>query len=194
MLTPEQIRTLKEGDPLIIQGTYVRQHTDGDIVIKCNVTRGCFLDTDNKYFHPLCVSIPSERGTLVPTPKYDPTRLFRKGDKVRVVAWNGRDIARVGQVGYVVENEYNSKVELAIDGWKKDIYYPVCHLELISPVEERERYSVHHSTAGIWQVIDTKDNGIISNYVDHRHPNARKSAEIEASRLNSEWRKEQNND
>lgn len=134
-------------------------------------------------------------------PKYDPTRLFKKGDRAEVVERNGRTPTcfpvgriKVGDIVTVAENEAGDVFIKVLTKEGHKMMVPWFMLELISPVEERERYSVHHSTAGIWQVIDTKDNGIISNYVGHRHPNAKAAAEAECDRLNAEWRKEQTND
>lgn len=127
-------------------------------------------------------------------PKYAPNRLFRKGDKVRVVEWNGRDIARVGQIGYVVSNECNSRVELSIDGWKNSVYYPACHLELVTPVEEREPYKVEESIFikdewKVWKDGGDETQTLIATYT-LAHPNAKAAAEAECDRLNAEYGKE----
>ena len=184
---------LKRGDALLIHGTFRRIFSDGNIGIDVKETN---IHTDQPqdnliYVSPTCVSIPSEPPTLVGSqPKYDPCRLFRKGDKVRVVEWNGRDIARVGQIGYVVSDEYNSRVELSIDGWTKDVFYPACHLELVTPVEELEPFRVEEN-CGVWRVLNKKSNLIASAYNESGHPHAKESAEAERDRLNTEHRKEQ---
>ena len=192
MLTQEQINNLKKGDPLIIHGKFNNVDNQGDIWTDVD---DCIL-----WFSPSCISLPSEHGTSssrrssvgaeteVPTTP----RLFQKGDKVRVVAWNGRDIARIGQIGRVVSDEYNSRVELAIDGWSSCIYYPACHLELVTPVEELEPYSVVDAHTH-WDVAD-KDMKTVATYSKLHHPNAKAAAEAERDRLNAEYRKEQNND
>lgn len=75
-------------------------------------------------------------------------RKFKKGDKVRIVVWNGRTCARDGQVGFVVRDEDNSgMVELSIDGWKNGVFVHACKLELISTLEEREPYYVVRNTS-----------------------------------------------
>lgn len=122
--------------------------------------------------------------------KYDPCRKFRKGDMVRVVEWNGRDIARVGEIGHVVSDEYNSRVELAIDGWTKEVYYPACHLKLVTPVEEQERYVVEPSDVAYF-VVDKKHKSGEQNVVMYMcalHPHAKAAAEAECVRLNAEYR------
>ncbi len=118
-------------------------------------------------------------------PKYDPCRKFRKGDMVRVVEWNGRDIARVGEIGHVVSDEHNCRVEIAIDGWKKEVYYPACHLKLIIPVEEGEPYFIEETSNG-YRLM--KRNGeLLANYWEN-HPYAKEAAEAECARLNAEYR------
>lgn len=129
---------------------------------------------------------------VTPAPKYDPCRKFRKGDKVRVVEWNGREIARIGMIGEVVANEYNSKVELSIDGWTKDVYYPSCHLELVTPVEELEPYYVEEEGHS-WCVRKPEPSDLYSTlawFSKKRHPQAKQAAEAECKRLNAEYRKE----
>lgn len=122
--------------------------------------------------------------------EYDPTRPFKAGDIVTPQSINGRSFDNIARkiegIPFRVVYDEKPSAIITIQDAEDTHYIHAAFLKLILPVEERERYSVHHSTAGIWQVIDTKDNGIISNYVDHRHPNARKAAETEAARLNAE--------
>ena len=192
-ITEKQIMQLKRGDALLIHGTFRRIFSDGDIGIDVKETN---IHTDQPqdnliYVSPTCISLPSQPPTSVGSqPKYDPCRKFRKGDKVRVVEWNGRDIARVGQIGYVVSDEYNSRVELTIDGWTKDVFYPACHLELVTPVEELEPFRVEEN-CGVWRVLNKKSNLIASAYNESGHHHAKEAAEAERDRLNAEYRKEQ---
>ena len=195
MLTDEQIKNLKKGDPLIIRGTFDEVDDDGDICIKSTVTyRGHPYHDSLKCAHPSCVSLSPEK------PKYDPCRLFKKGDKVRVVEWNGRKNIRDGMIGEVVSDEFNCKVELAIDGWPNDVYYQACFLELVTPVEEREPYSAKPGYKS-WHV--ERDGKIYSQYpynetvsfsVWRNEEEAKAAAEAERDRLNAEWRKEQTHD
>lgn len=120
------------------------------------------------------------------TQKYDPCRKFRKGDMVRVVEWNGRDIARVGEIGHVVSDEHNSRVELAIDGWTKEVYYPACHLKLVAPVEEQEPYFIEKSSNS-YRLMNC--NGELLAHYWEDHPHAKVAAEAECKRLNAEYRK-----
>ena len=132
-----------------------------------------------------------------PSPKYDPCRKFRKGDKVRVVKEiNGRipplcgDI-EAGNVYTVSDNEDGGDVMLEVNGKYDciDWYY----LELVTPVEERVSFRVgDFPVDGEWSVW--KDSlgktEIISSYKIATHPNAKEAAEAECARLNAEWRKE----
>lgn len=122
--------------------------------------------------------------------KYDPCRLFKKGDKVRVVAWNGRESMRDGEVGFVVKKEEASgMVELSIDGWKNGVFYHACNLELVTPVEELEPYSIEKNIHG-WIVYKDNPGNIVANF-NNTHPHAKEAAEAECARLNAEHRKEQ---
>lgn len=190
MITEEQIKNLTPGDPLVIYTTFDHIDDDGDLWFSCPQK----FDSENfEYIDPEYVSLPGEP-VEQPKPKYDPCRKFRKGDKVRVVEWNGRDIARVGQIGYAVSDEHNSRVELAIDGWTKEVFYPACHLELVTPVEELEPYRVE--TGGYNRFRIKKGNLEYSYFPFGEHcvlsmDEAKAAAEAECDRLNAEWRKEQ---
>ena len=204
MITKEQIKNLKPGAPLIINATLVRVDNDGDIWCDCN--------DDIHYFFPRSVSLLPEK------PKYDPTRLFKKGDKARMVAWNGRVPMTFGdgfQEGerppvtpevIVVENEGESMFGLvkiqAEDGGQLGYTCP-CYLELVTPVEELEPYILEEETA----FADDEPCGIIHIYYNYNGGrdkvrtfyengpeswNATKAAaEAERDRLNDEYRKEQ---
>lgn len=200
MLTPEQIKSLKPGDPLIIHGTYIRKHTDGDIVIKCNVTRSGFLDDDNKYFHPSCVSRPSE--PTLPTLKYDPTRLFKKGDKVRYEPKLGRYEPHItnGSICTVLSDERIGRVQIEYcdDESVYSATIPFFFLELVTPVEELEPYKVWDTTFSF--NVGVEDSKAVFYYgadmstCPYTKEQAKAAAEAERDRLNAEWRKEQNND
>lgn len=208
MLTEEQIKNLKEGDPLIVNVSLKRIDADGDIWI---AVPGC----PARWFPPDCVSLPSEHGTFSsrrssagaetedPTPKHSPTRLFKEGDKVRVVARDGRSwwqldphttISR-DEIYTVLENEEEIIAggygELRIEGGGKEYELPFCFLELVTPVEEMEPYMVETDFVDdepVWNIY--KDGDLIVGYTSS-HPNAKAAAEAECARLNAEWRKEQ---
>lgn len=246
MLTEEQIKKLKPGDPIVIHTTFVRSDAEGDIYYKAQ----SFSGRNYVYFiSPDCVSLPTEHKTVVDArdifrnmsegekamvdnflssyfretnkqekmrnalkkmgidltnirPKHDPTRLFKKGDKVRVVEWNGRKNIRNGMIGEVVSDEFSCKVELAIDGWTKDVFYPACHLELVTPVEELEPYFIYESkeeeSFDIMKRVGKLNltrNCIyykteINDHAELTREEAKAAAEAECDRLNAEYRKE----
>lgn len=179
-----RMRVLSIDRGIITAETVLEQ--DGEWGIQCGEEYEICVDEADA-FSPL----PSEQ------PKHDPTRLFKKGDEVRVVAWNGRDIARIGQIGRVVSNEHNSRVELAIDGWTSSVYYPACHLELVTPVEEL--YMVHSIVGDngktAFFAVRKGDVSVAAFFCDtsraFTEEQALAAAEAERDRLNAEWRKEQ---
>lgn len=129
-------------------------------------------------------------------PKYDPCRKFRKGDIVRHVPHNGRECPAMPLDEYyrvktltVVEDEdanHNVFVETQ-DGRNK--YIRFCFLELVTPVEEIEPYSVSEATV---QYLVKEDNKkVVAQFCKLHHPNAKAAAEAERDRLNAEYRKEQ---
>ena len=151
-----------------------------------------FLEILHKYA-PSFTPIPSKHGTSVPTT----TRLFREGDKVRVVEKDGRTPTcfpvgkiKVGDILTVIENErgdafINVKTE---DGSK--MMAPWFHLELVTPVEELEPYKLIDSP-NTYNIV--RDSAMVMTIHKKSHPNAKAAAEAECARLNEEWRKEQNN-
>lgn len=137
MLTEEQIKNLKHGDKLIVDVSFIRVSSDNDLVCSAPVTIGDTVIADNNYFHPSCLTLPPEK------PKYDPRRKFKKGDKVRVVEWNGRaPIYLKKHIGtiQVVNYDEDSNGVVCIEGDIESAY--VAYLELVTPVEERIPYAI----------------------------------------------------
>ena len=139
------------------------------------------------------------------SPKYDPCRKFRKGDIVRLRAYNGRKpydywhkqvIKNYGEnLDTVLENELDSgNVDIFQDAPIDELTVRVhsCHLELVTPGEELEPYSVGESTD--YFSVDAKDGNEISCSWKDAHPNAKAGAEAERDRLNAEYRKEQSHE
>ena len=138
-------------------------------------------------------------------PKYDPCRKFREGDKVRVKSEvNGRPVY-IGEDAWepLDPNEIWEVVEEKETGWvhlkngclSADVWHGM--LELVTPVEELELYSVHVGNyEGEWGVY--RDWAIVTQELivsfSHRHPHAKSAAEAERDRLNAEYRKEREND
>lgn len=139
---------------------------------------------------------------LAAPPKHDPTRLFKKGDKVRVVEWNGRHFhdrdygvdIETGCVARIYESEKDDPKKCAVKVSYRQYLFtvPTCFLELVTPVEKLEPYSVKETMSHDgWQIV--RDGLPLAIYDSQRHPNAKAAAEAECDRLNAEWRKEQNN-
>lgn len=188
MLTQEQIQNLKPGDKLALSHPLIFREYDSENDELLAINNGEYI-----YFHAVDVELPSEHGTSVPTPKHAPTRLFKKGDKVRIVKYNGRKFNaapptfQLGKVYSVDEDENTEHCYVMLQSC--DLYYahPVAFLELVTPVEEP--YSVVNAHTH-WDVAD-KDMKTVATYSKGNHPNAKAAAEAECARLNEEWRKEQ---
>ena len=196
---------LKRGDALLIHGTFRRIFSDGNIGIDVKETN---IHTDQPqdnliYVSPTCVSIPSEPPTLVGSPsKHSPCRKFRKGDRVRVITWNGRTPfdtihglkINPGEVHIVLDDEYERNevyIGMSAADEEQSVIH-ACHLELVTAVEELEPYSVVDAHTH-WNVAD-KNMKTVAMYNKGYHPHAQAAAEAERDRLNAEHRKEQGND
>ena len=218
MITDEQIKNLKPGDPLIIHGKFEFIYDDGDMAIEVATTGGygeVGVVKATQFVHPSCVSLPSVKSiemchtTKIPEeyPKYDPCRRFKEGDIVDYHRRFGRDYETVPDPGdyklarvIAAEDEESGMVGVefikAYGGDDACFVVPWFHLELVTPVEEREPYSVHESEViqGFDIIRDKscvmtfpfgeKENGWYYN-----RPAAKAAAEAERDRLNAEWKK-----
>ena len=153
--------------------------------------------------------------SLSTKPKYDPCRRLREGDIVAVrvrdgrIPWgtlvSGSRIQLNSGRRYIVlrdENRNNVRIEpltgLTNNISHTDITVDACYLELVTPVEELEPYSVHES-----EVVDgfdiirekmcvmtfpygPKEAGYYRNKLA-----AKEAAEDERDRLNAKWKREQ---
>lgn len=209
MLTEEQIKNLKKGDPVIIHGTFIGQCRNSDILCKVKTWHGGddfgIAADSHVYVRPSCVSIPSDSqsSTVNSQPKYDPTRPFKEGDRVRYCERDGRKLFRLqdGAIYEVKSNEGDAgTVEIWL--WKEAVRYgsyPYNVFELVTPVEEQEPYRV------VWPenyqcVRIMKEKRIYKSIpfdeeecVYRTLEEAKAAAEAECKRLNEEYRKEQNN-
>lgn len=194
MLTEEQVKNLKPGDSLIIRGTFERTFPDrGDICIKFPMPLRGFVDDDHYCCtHPSAVSVAKHR--------YDPCRLFRKGDRVRVVKCNGRffhDAGKylLGAYCEVADDEENGKL-IRVFHNSSEYRFDPAYLELITPAEELGPYYIKEcsSTYEVWNKKD--DHSIVAMFFKSQyHSNqAHELAKTECDRLNAEYRKEKNND
>lgn len=193
MLTQEQIQKLKPGDKLALSHPLIFREYDSENDELLAINNGEYI-----YFHAVDVELPSEHGTSVPTPKHDPCRLFKKGDKVRVVEWNGRrfhdrdygvDI-ETGCIAKIYESERDEPKKCALKVAYRHYLFtvPTCFLELVTPVEELEPYKLIDSPK-TYNIV--RDSAMVMTIHKKSHPNAKAAAEAERDRLNAEWRKEQ---
>lgn len=199
MITDEQIKNLKPGDPLLIHGTFTHLHADGDIEYKA-----AFIGSYNKLTptvrtaHSSCVSLPENgKKNTEEAPKHDPCRKLRKGDIVEPRELYGRKHKALNyNYKYeVLEDEDKDgvvKVEYFDGGFTCTSYIPFYWFELVTPVEELEPYEVTESSD--YYGVDKDDLEVeAAIFWKKSHPNAKAAAEAECARLNEEYRKEQNN-
>lgn len=193
MLTEEQIKNLKKGDKLIAEVQFYSLDRDGDIVCLAALTTssGDVIETSG-FYHPSCLSLPTAE------PKHDPCRKFKKGDKVKLIEWNGRTPYDThhelkpspGEVHIVIEDEYDRN-EVHIGMNAADEHQSVvhaCHLELVTPVEELEPYFVLDSPRTFNICKHGGGKSVATFYKDQ--PLAREHAEKYCAALNAEYRKE----
>ena len=142
---------------------------------------------------PAFAEISPENGikNSEPAPKYDPCRLFKKGDLVRVVECKGRIKPYLKNVLGKVYTLDASEADNQIVYIKADDIdlIDVCHLELVSPVEELEPYEVPEST-DYFAVFHRETGGELATFWKEGHPNPAAAAAAECERLNAEDRKE----
>ena len=140
--------------------------------------------------------------------KCGPCRLFRKGDKVRLREYNGRapfdnenfEKEEAGQLCIVAEDE-DCENAYSLHVWKLEdmerepddgerpwFAFPIMFMELVTPVEEMEPYSVVEDSVS-FNVV--KGDYIPVFFCKGSHPHAKAAAEAECKRLNDEWRKGQ---
>jgi hypothetical protein len=197
MLTQKQIQNLKPGDPIVIHTTFGQVDSDGDVRF---LTPNSCGDDSHAYINKEYVSLPGEP-VEQPKPKHDPTRLFKEGDKVRVVEWNGRHFhdrdhgteLTTGCICEVCDDEESTVTEgyinIMVTYQEQVRSIAPCFLELVTPMEELEPYSVEKDD---WEyvVFDRARKVDVCRFAV-AHPNAKAAAEAERDRLNKEWRKEQ---
>lgn len=201
-MTNEEAKQLKKGDKILIEAEVEFVYIDGDIKFSCKHTdcKGGII-TRAYAVNPKNVTLMPEK------PKYDPCRLFRKGDKVRVVEWNGHRYLyydhstelTTGCICEVNEDEKSEQEEgwVSVDYQGQIRYVPPCFLELVTPVEELAPYSVQTGGYNRWSV--KKGDLLHSQYPFGEHcvfnmDEAKAAAEAVCDWLNDEYGKEQSND
>ena len=202
MLTQEQFKNLKPGDIIDIRGFVNLPLSNGNILVELR------YEFDHRTL-PAYQRISTEFISLPPEqPKHDPTRPFKKGDRVSPMFWNERPpVASEERINSefmpedgvydVLADEKNSIVYIDYHG--KPVFIPACHLELISPVEELVPYSVEaheDGECGCFEVMRRKQCVSIYPYGTHetryykKAEQAKAAAEAECKRLNDEYGKE----
>lgn len=135
--------------------------------------------------------------------KHDPCRFFRKGDRVRIKREvNGRKLNHVfvnfsyDQTYTVAQDEeqkeHQSGLVKLINETGHTFTGSFYELELVTPVEELEPYSVKDD-GGFYYIEKQDELHALCTFNKTSHPNAKAAAEAECDRLNAECRKEQNN-
>lgn len=139
--------------------------------------------------------------TPVPAaPKYDPCRLFKKGDEVEYHPKDGRARPNllVGRKYKVAADEQPCdsgivQVEVEFDGLRHlNTFMAYNNLELVTPVEERSPYYVKE-TASVYEVFNrNENNSSVAIFFKSQYSieKAKERAEAERDRLNAEYRKE----
>jgi hypothetical protein len=200
-LTEEQIKNLKKGQEVYIKANFLEigKSMNESLYVQINRTDG--LGYGFEIIGQSC-NIPIEDIVIPSSPKHDPCRPFRKGDKVKLTKWNGRICEKFFRAGIhcgenltVVRDEdcFLNVTVRTRHGIEKAILSPF--LELVTPVEELEPYYIEETEYEFCVTImvgERKDSPAI--YHKRMHPHAKEAAEAECERLNAEYRKEQNND
>lgn len=187
-MNEEELKQLKKGEKILIEAEFWGVHADGDIQFgfPCKTLSGGRQMT-GEYV------IPEHVSRMLKKPKCDPCRLFKKGDKVEYSLRDGRDFFDVPWVydtASVIEEEDRAGmvgVRFTFNYGEPSVHkVPWFYLQLVTPVEELEPYSVEESTD--YFSVD-KGEEELSLYWKDKHPHPKESAEAERDRLNAEYRK-----
>ena len=203
-MNEKQAKQLKNGDKILIEVTFDQIDDDGDVVFEY---ANSVSDYERGFISPKNIVVGVSE-TQPNKPKYDPCRLFKKGDKVRIVTCNGRPPYDLLNEDEYVPDEtiFSVMSDECICGYV-DLYekapedgFQIHHsnIELVAPVDELSPYSVHESEVlqGFDIVRDklcvmafpfgAKECGWYYNRLE-----AKEAAEAECSRLNAAYRKAQ---
>lgn len=202
-MTSEQAKQLKTGDKILVAAEVVNVYkSNGEAYIRIScfdgpseriTFNGAYTLADN-------IILPTDMQQPAEKPKYDPCRLFKKGDKVMLRKWCGRNPVIYGmnlfQLGEVlnVDEAENPKEEGLIlvsnAECKQSIH--ACYLELVTPVEERSPYYVKEN-ASVYEVFNrNENNSSVAIFFKSQYSieKAKERAEAECKRLNAEYGKE----
>lgn len=127
-------------------------------------------------------------------PKYDPCRLFKKGDVVKIRSVFGRKIYIDDVLYEVVWDESCNKISIKkLTSDETLVGMSSVFFELVTPVEERSPYYVKE-TASVYEVFNrNENNSSVAIFFKSQYSieKAKECAEAERDRLNAEYRKEQ---
>lgn len=196
MLTDEQIKNLKPGDTIFLNNyplTFRDSNIHGDVlandnVAECNEGGIC-------WFSKNYLSIDNA------TPKYDPCRPFKKGDVVTPRKRNGRLIAAAKPLlrdkNYVVTRDEKTNCLIYFSDGDDEYAIDPAYLELVTPVEELEPYTVHSIVGDngktAFFAVRKGDVTVAAFFCDtpraFTEEQALAAAEAERDRLTAEYRK-----
>jgi hypothetical protein len=195
MLTEEQIKNLKPGDIIYLNNypiTFCDTSYDKSNISARDDASKCG-DGDHCWF-------TREYLTMKHPPKYDPCRLFQKGDEVTPKEVNGRHPGNRGAIFRVCQDEAESgrEIKLTMDGHIGHITIDAAYLELVTPVEELESFGVRYSTdRDCAEVYHRRYKNTVAAFYCKcgiTREQAEEHAEAERDRLNAEHRKDHDND
>lgn len=182
-MDPEEI---KVGDKINIEALVIRKLHSEEQLITCELPTGLQFHIWQRDFEALSPANGTKNAD--PAPKYDPNRLFRRGDKVRVITRDGRTPvacpSSVGAVCVVLENEKKGKLITLRDEEDCRLWAEFFYLELITPVEELEPYTCGR---GVDECILYKNKELFAEF-----ENPKDAARV-CKMLNAEHRKELEN-
>ena len=138
-----------------------------------------------------CVSLENGTKNTETAPKYDPCRKFRKGDRVKPRERNGRVPWGKDMTLIVVADERTAGVTVRDEETGEERLMCVLFLELVTPVEELEPYTISEGP-GIIEVYNEKREAVKTWFYSNVKEGVKALAEAEAERdrRNAEWRKE----
>lgn len=190
-MTKEQEKMfVQQGDVVLVQGVVDKAYKSGDLLVRFKTESGVNSHAwiGKEYVGHTWAVAPEK-------PKYDPCRRFKKGDNVEYSPRNGRDLLEapwIYDAAVVIEDEDRNGtvvVRFTFNYGEPSVHkVPWYYLQLVTPVEEMEPYSVETFQYGY---TVNKGELILATYNDETHPHAKEAAEAECARLNAEHRKEQ---
>lgn len=200
-MTKEQEKMfVQQGDIVLVQGVVDKADKSGDLLVWFKTESGVNSHAwiGKEYVGKTWAVAPEK-------PKYDPCRLFKKGDKVEYSPRDGRDCLEAPWIydeAEVIEDEdKNGSVVVRFtfnDGEPAVHKVPWYYLQLVIPVEELEPYFIKEDKIELWWEVWKRDDEVggllVALFSTGEHPNSKAAAEAECARLNADHRKEQGNE